>query len=151
VYDQTASAEASKRWMTDEGYRSSFWQLIDMVDRTRRRIAWTNVCKMDRQGGKRPPTGSQWKQVRDVCLLALGEEIHNLSPATVLFVTGNAYRCDIERFLDGMGYCQQPPPFDDGWTKLYATRNGKRAVMTRHPQGWSTSNREKVIDLVKRV
>jgi hypothetical protein len=83
--------------------------------------------------------------------MALEEEIKSLSPATVLFATSDAYRADIVSLLDGLGYCQQFLSFDDGRTRLYAKANGARAIMTRHPQGWSVSNREKVIGLVKCV
>jgi hypothetical protein len=39
---------------------SAFWQFADRIDPTRRRIAWTNICKMDRIGGKTPPKECEW-------------------------------------------------------------------------------------------
>jgi hypothetical protein len=149
VCDQRTSVEASTTWMIERRNRSAFWQLIDAVDPTRRSIAWTNVCKMDRKGGDRPPTGSQWRRVSEVCQSAIKEEINSLSPHTILFATSDAYRSDIEHLLHDLGYCRQALPFDDGLTSLYATQTGARAVMTRHPQGWPSEDRAKVIDLVK--
>src|SRR3954452_2881997 len=58
--DQRASARESRDWMTGRKNKSAFWQFVDRVDRTRETIAWTNVCKMDRKGGKRPPTEREW-------------------------------------------------------------------------------------------
>jgi hypothetical protein len=149
-HDQSANAEASRKWMTERcNRRSAFWQFIELLDPTRRTIAWTNVCKMDRKGGDRPPHGAHWEQVRDVCLAALGEEITSLAPHTVLFATSGAYRTDVQRLLQGLGYWFRLLPLDDGWTSLHVGPGGARAIMTKHPQGWPAADRKKVIELLK--
>jgi len=148
---QSASVQASTDWMIGRRNLSAFWQLIDIFDRSRRSIAWTNVCKMDRRAGDRPPSGEQWKQIQDVCLTALSEEIDSLAPHTLLFATSDAYRADVDHLLRLKGYMQQPAPFDDGWTGLYVTSEGSRAITTKHPQGWPSANRKMVIDLLRRA
>lgn len=60
THHQAASIDASTTWMIERRNKSAFWQMIDSIDRTRRTLAWTNVCKMDRQGGtdlQPKPTG----------------------------------------------------------------------------------------------
>src|ERR1700730_14447390 len=58
--DQAESSRASTEWMIERRNKSAFLQFIDKIDSTRRRIAWSNVCKMDRIGGQRPPTDANW-------------------------------------------------------------------------------------------
>lgn len=148
--DLVASGEASKLWMIERRNLSAFWQFADRIDRTRRSIAWTNVCKMDVRGGGRPPLGRQWQQVAAACLAMLREELEMLAPKAVVFAISKAYLLDIEAMIGAEVYRLVPSHLDgDGWTKVYAAGLGRYAVTTRHPQGWPSPDRDLVIDQVR--
>lgn len=149
--EQAASVRASTKWMIERRNQSAFWQLIDKVDPTRCSIAWSNVCKMDRRGGGRPPSGEEWQQVADACLVALGEEINFLKPEIILFATSKTYRSDIEKLLGRLGYRLSIRDFGDGWTTVFGAIGTPRAILTRHPQGWCRTAREKVIDYIHAI
>jgi len=148
--DLGASMEAWTRWMIERRNLSPFWQFADRIDRTRRSIAWTNVCKMDVRGGGRPPLGRQWQQVAAACLAMLREELEMLAPKAVVFAISKAYLLDIEAMIGAEVYRLVPSHLDgDGWTKVYAAGLGRYAVTTRHPQGWPSPDRDRVIDQLR--
>ena len=146
-HDQDASGRASTDWMIGRKNKSAFWQFVDRIDRSRRRIAWTNVCKMDRIGGGRPPADAEFAQVAEPSVAALAQEIDALSPQVIVFATSGAYRQHVGAMLAVMGYMAIPLSFDDGWTTCSKTPDGKFAIETRHPQGWDAASRDRVIDL----
>jgi hypothetical protein len=146
-FNQAQSSKASTHWMVNRINKSSFWQMIELHAPTRQSIAWTNVCKMDRVGGGIPPTSAEWQQVRDACLEALKDEILSLRPATILFATSTYLINDIRYVLDELGFERSPNAIVDGWTSVWLHRSGPQAIITKHPQGWPTSNREAVIEL----
>jgi hypothetical protein len=133
-FDQAASISASTQWMVQFRNRSPFWQFIDKLDPTRRRIAWTNVCKIDRRGGDRPPNGSQWREIAEVSIAALSEEIDALSPKLTIFATSEAYRSEIHELLRKKGYVALDRQLSDGWTTIFSAPGAKLAIQTRHPQ-----------------
>lgn len=145
-----SSSEASTQWMIDRVNKSAFWQMIDKVDRTRRTIAWTNICKMDRVGGVRPPNGREWQTIRDACLAALLDEISVLRPRTAFFATSDYVREDVVDILAEAGYTTTLPSPDSQWTTVLGRTDGAKAVITRHPQGWGTPHRDKVLDFVRK-
>ena len=148
--DLAVSMEASTRWMIERRNLSAFWQFVDRIDRTRRSIAWTNVCKMDVRGGGRPPLGRQWQQVAESCMATLREELDVLAPKVVVFAISKAYLPDTEAMLSTMGYRRVPSHLDgDGWTTLYVAGSGRYAITTRHPQGWPSPDRDRVIDQLR--
>ncbi|HEX5243335.1 MAG TPA: uracil-DNA glycosylase family protein [Tepidisphaeraceae bacterium] len=147
--DQQASARASAKWMEErQNKRSHFWQFIEQMDPPRRRIAWTNICKMDRVGGKRPPSNSEFAQVADPCMRALNEEIVALAPQVTVFATSGLYNDHVQGLLARIGYEPSPLQFDDGWTSCARSSEGRFAVMTKHSQGWIKDGRQRVIELL---
>src|SRR5260370_22137824 len=91
-HDQVARGLVSTKWMIATRNRSAFWQFVDMIVPTRRRIAWTNVCKMDRIGGQKPPTDAKWSDVADSCRSALTDGIESLAPHVIRLPTSGAYQ-----------------------------------------------------------
>lgn len=151
AYDQATSMTASREWMhLRKNPRSAFWQFIEKLDPTRRRIAWTNVCKMDRLGGTRPPSPREWRSVEAPCVDALVEEMTSLRPNITIFATGADYRSSVLAILDRLGFRNERLGFDDGVSRLFVESGNSIALMTRHPQGWRTAERQHVLDLVQR-
>ena len=142
------SAAASTRWMVDRVNKSAFWQMIDKIDHSRRSIAWTNICKMDRIGGGTPPSYSEWAQVKTACEQALIDEITVLQPQTLLFATSAYLKDDVRKLLIDIGYDVSLGAPNDGWTTALGHANGSRAVLTKHPQGWSSASRNAVISFI---
>jgi hypothetical protein len=149
--DQVASVSASTAWMIQRRNLSAFWQFADRIDQTRRSIAWTNVCKMDRIGGNTPPKMDEWAKVRDVSVAALSEEMETIDPKVTVFVISDTYRSDVGSMLAKLGYRDYHPQLaGDRWTKALALGEGRKyAVLTRHPQGWPNVFRDPVIEFVK--
>jgi hypothetical protein len=149
--DQVASIRASTDWMIQRRNLSAFWQFADRIDQTRRSIAWTNVCKMDRIGGNTPPKMGEWAKVRDVSIAALSEELQATDPKVTVFAISDTYRSDVEKMLTAMGYqeiCFQLAA--DPWTTAMGLDGERKyAVLTRHPQGWPNAFRDPVIEFVK--
>jgi hypothetical protein len=150
-YDQLKSSDASTRWMISFANRSPFWQFVDKLDPTRRRIAWTNVCKMDRLGGGRPPRGAQWRRIASACVAALREEINALAPRALIFATSHDYKVEITELLNALGYRPEPDSLGDPWTSLLTGPNGTFAVQTKHPERWKTLDRDRVNDWVRNL
>ncbi|MGX8011840.1 hypothetical protein ACVDG8_024150 [Mesorhizobium sp. ORM8.1] len=149
--DQIASAAASTKWMIEKRNKSAFWQMVDLLDPSRRRIAWTNICKMDEVGGKRPPPAHRWQGISVPHQMALTEEIKYLSPRVILFATSGYCEDTISDVLEELGYRSQPLNFRDGYTRLKATSDGAFAIETRHPQGWLSPERNRVVELARKL
>ena len=149
AYDQAESSRASTYWMTEFKNSSPFWQFVDKLDSTRRRIAWSNVCRMDRIGGNRPPSGAQWNAVAGPCLAALREEMVALRPRTAVFATSDAYASDLLRLLADLGYSPLAAQISDGHTTVLRHRSGAFAIKTRHPQGWNAQDRDRVLRSIR--
>jgi hypothetical protein len=149
--DQVASGAASAAWMVGRNNKSAFWQFVDKIDLTRRSIAWTNICKMDRVGGQRPPNDSEWSQVSGACIAALADEIVFLAPKVTVFATSGFYQSDVSGLLHRMSYAAVPVGFDDGWTSCFRSEEARYAILTKHPQGWDRAPRDCVIDLTVRL
>ena len=149
--DQTLSSRASTEWMISRRNKSTFWQMVERIDPSRRNIAWTNVCKMDRIGGQQPPTSSEWRQIRGVCMRALKDEFLSLRPRATLCATSEYLRQDIEDVLVELGFSPRPIDFEDGWTSAFASPDGQQAVLTRHPQGWLSADRDRVVAYVNDI
>ncbi len=146
--DQIQSAVASTHWMVSRANRSAFWQLADKFDRTRRSIAWTNVCKMDRIGGQAPPNGREWASIAGISMTALAEEIEFLRPRMTLFAISDFCISDVKDLIRRSGFLPAKLPFDDGITRFFSHADGRGVVTTRHPQGWSNENRDRVFSFV---
>jgi hypothetical protein len=149
--DQLASCAASTQWMVDRKNKSAFWQFVDKIDPTRRKIAWTNICKMDRKGGDRPPNESEWSQVSDACMAALADEIASLSPHVMVFATSGIYQTSVSTLLNSLRYREAPLDFADGWTSCYRSPEGRYAILTKHPQGWDRVPRDRIIAMTVRL
>jgi hypothetical protein len=149
--DQAESGAASTEWMMSRRNKSSFWQFVEKIDPTRRHIAWTNICKMDRLGGARPPSDGEWSQVADVCMAALEDEMHALKPHVALFATSGLYQTHIDRLLPKLGYGPNITDINDGWTSCLRSQSNSFLILTRHPQGWPSASRDKVVSLVLRL
>jgi hypothetical protein len=150
-YDQGASCRASTQWMLEFRNRSPFWQFVDRIDPLRKHIAWTNICKMDERGGKRPPRGSKWTHVAEACMAALADEMERLAPKVTVFATSGLYESNLRPLLYQLGFRTKDLDFDDRWTRLSTNANGRYVIETRHPQGWNSAERDRVIELVKSV
>ena len=137
--------------MIEKRNKSAFWQMVDLLDPTRRRIAWTNVCKMDEVGGKRPPSTRRWQGISEPHRRALTEEIKYLSPRVILFATSQYCGDTTSEVLEELGYRSQRLTFRDGYTRLTATPGGAFAIETRHPQGWPNPERNRVVDLARKL
>lgn len=149
--NQKASGAASTKWMVEKRNKSAFWKMVDLIDPSRRRIAWTNICKMDEVGGSRPPPAYRWPNIAQPHITALKEEIEFLRPRVILFVTSGYGGEAVANVLDDLGYRSRAVGFRDGYTKLSVTPDGAFAIETRHPQGWPTGERNKVVELVKKL
>ncbi|MER8848546.1 hypothetical protein [Mesorhizobium australicum] len=150
-HDQASSILASTKWMVERTNKSAFWQMLELIDPTRRKIAWTNICKMDEIGGSRPPSKQRWAGISSPHMMALQEEFEFLAPRVILFATSRYCEDDTGTLLAGLGYEYRALDFDDGLTRFLAGPQGKFAIETRHPQGWATSERSRVFGLVKRL
>lgn len=149
--NQTASGAASTKWMVEKRNRSAFWQMVDLIDPSRRRIAWTNICKMDEVGDSRPPPAHRWPAIAEPHLQALKEEVAFLAPHVILFATSAYCGATIASLLEDLGYKSRTLGFRDGHTQLTATSEGALAIETRHPQGWPTSERNRVVHLAREL
>jgi hypothetical protein len=149
-YDRLASAEASKKWMSDinrNNPTSAFWQFFRQIDRTCQAIAWTNVCKMDRVNGKNP-LPREFSDVAAICMAALEEEIEALAPHVTVFATSDSYGDHVRKLLFELGY-QGERRFDEQTTWSARPAKGQFVIMTKHPQGWRVEKRQRVVDLMK--
>ncbi|MER8435400.1 hypothetical protein NKH36_19000 [Mesorhizobium sp. M1312] len=149
--DQTSNIAASTRWMIERHNKSAFWQFAELFDRSRHSLAWTNVCKMDQGDGSRPPSLTFWGTVAAAHVQALKEEIIAFKPRVTLFVTSEFARGSIQALLEGLGYRLLPSGAGGEWTKLWSDGGHGYAVLTRHPQGWSTADRAGTVKLVKEL
>ncbi|PBB81226.1 hypothetical protein CK218_12725 [Mesorhizobium sp. WSM3879] len=149
--DQIASGSASTRWMVEKRNKSAFWQMVDLLDPSRRRIAWTNICKMDEVGGNRPPPMHRWQAISEPHRQALIEEIKCLSPRVIIFATSGYCGDTVSEVLEELGYGSQLLNFRDGYTRLTATPGGAFAIETRHPQGWPKPERNRVVGLARKL
>lgn len=149
VADQLTSSRASSEWMVSRRNKSAFWQLAERFDATRRSLAWTNICKMDRIGGQVPPTYREWDQISGLCRQALREEIVTLRPSVTLFAISSYLRAEAILVLLELGYAPGSTELDDGWTTVFTKAGGQTAVLTKHPQGWPLANRERLVGLVR--
>jgi hypothetical protein len=147
--DQLVSGRASAKWMIDRQNKSAFWQFVDQIDRTRRTIAWTNLCKMDRIGGETPPSDRQWAQIAEPCIDAIADEMSALMPQVAVFATSGLYQADVDKLLARLGYQAIPLPFHDGRTTCRRFPRGNFVIQTKHPHGWAKADRDRVIDLTK--
>lgn len=147
--DQARSGEASTLWMISKRNKSAFWQFVDRVDYTRRSIAWTNVCKMDVVGGQRPPNGREWAAIAEISMKALTEELSSLRPKVTVFATSGLYAPEVQSAILDMGFEAITMPFSDGWTSIAKNEKNQVIIFTKHPQGWLSSERDRVIDLVR--
>lgn len=146
---QSESCKASVNWMISRSNKSPFWQFADRIDFTRRSIAWSNVCKMDVVGGGRPPSPREWSQVASICMTALKEEIEFLRPRVTVFATSGLYGREVAATLTVLGFASASLPFNDGRTTLLTNASGQSIFLTKHPQGWQRSERDRVIGAVQ--
>jgi hypothetical protein len=147
--DQEASARASAQWMINRcNKKSAFWHFADQITREREKIAWTNICKMDSGSGDRPPRKAMWDQIAKPCIAALKEEIRALRPHVTVFVTSGYCQDDVMKLVERLGYQPFPLTFSERHTTAFSSA-GRYVIMTRHPQGWSKTGRDQVVELVK--
>jgi hypothetical protein len=149
THSQAESVAASTRWMVQrENRRSAFWQMAEMLDPTRRSLAWTNLSKMDRVGGGIPPKSGEWASIAEECKAALTEEIENLRPGIIVLATSSNYAKDVANVLTQLQFTRSLVELNDGLTSIYRN-GGSYLVSTKHPQGWAAEARNRVVELVK--
>jgi len=145
--DQLSSIQASTEWMIERRNKSAFWQFLELFDKSRRTVAWTNLCKMDERDGSRPPTSLFWNMFEGAHRKAFQEEVRSFQPRVILFATSGFARHSVQRLLQDLQY-KPVTSLSDGQTHLRAGQYGQ-AIETRHPQGWSTSDRAGAVALVR--
>jgi hypothetical protein len=148
--DQAAGEAASTRWMMQRRNPSAFWRFADLVCPNRAHLAWSNVAKIDRDGSS-PPSGSMWRQIEEVCLIALREELVRLEPMRAVFVTGSYQRESILRALSATGYRTQPSNASSAELLLLSSDDGRHAFVTRHPQGWLKEPMEQAARFIREL
>lgn len=142
---------ASARWMIQrENRRSGFWQMAELLDPTRQSLAWTNLSKMDRIGGRKPPEPSEWASIAKECKTAFAEEIEHLRPGVTVLTTSSIYAEDVAEVLAQFSFEPTLCEIDDGFTSVY-TNGRSYVVSTKHPQGWGREQRKNVIELVRKL
>jgi hypothetical protein len=147
--DQTESSRATLTWMTDEDYRSAFWTFVEKIESNTRKIAWTNICKMDHENGRNPTSG-EFDQVADESMAALKEEMDYLKPHVTLFVINRRYSHRMNRLLNDLEFSPCRKDWWGHWLRLFQSPQGRFIVITRHPSRWGrTEERTRVIDRVK--
>lgn len=138
---------AAIRWMIEKRNRSAFWVFADLICSDRRSLAWTNLAKIDTRSSK-PPSSREWKSISDVCMEALNEEIENLQPNKIVFVTAGYLDNEVEAVLKGLGFDKYDTCLDLERTTAYRDKGNRLAVITRHPQGWLTGPRNRVAKFI---
>lgn len=141
--DQARSAQAATRWMIERRNPSAFWVFADLLVDRREDLAWSNLAKIDnRLAG--PPGVLQWTQIKAPCLRALREEMQTLRPGKTVFATSDFGARDLGALLREMAFVEFSPREELDKTRCFRNREGRLAVMTRHPQGWQTAPRNAV-------
>lgn len=149
THSQVESVAASTRWMVQrENRRSAFWQMAELLDPTRRSLAWTNLSKLDRVGGGIPPKAGEWPSIAAECKAAFVEEIESLRPGIIVLATSSIYPSDVAAVLHQLQFTRDHVELNDGHTSVY-TNGGSYLVSTKHPQGWAADARNRVVELVK--
>ncbi|MBI2719023.1 MAG: hypothetical protein HY245_16295 [Rhizobiales bacterium] len=147
-YEQSRSIAASTRWMVERLHPNSlFWHMADDLDPTRRNLAWTNVCKMDKRGGGEPPR-KYWPHLSSAHIAALHDEMDALQPRVLLFVTGSFAEHEIQELIRDRGYKHSAILLQDGVRQAFELKDSI-AIVTRHPRGWRKDKRDRVVALVK--
>lgn len=149
AYDQKESSAASVEWMIEKRNNSPFWKFAEKIDHSRKSVAWSNLCKMDKIEGDRPPDWREWPEVSSACMKAIAQEMRALRPKVTVFATSDLYKSDVDDLLDGFQYRECDIGFDDRYSRIYLNPEDRCVITTKHPQGWNTQDRDRVIDLVK--
>jgi hypothetical protein len=139
-YDQAVSIDASIDWMIAKKNKSAFWQFVDNID---------FISKMDVIGEQRPPNHREWTSISSVSIQALREEIEFLIPKVTVFATSGLYGGYISGLLDNMGYKPAKLEFEDSWSSLRENSSGQSVFLTKHPQGWPSAERDRVLKSIK--
>lgn len=123
--------------------RSAFWRVAGRVAREPKgpqmtgiwssHIAWTNLYKVA-PAHEKNPSGRLRRIQASICQDLLVQEVHDLQPRRILFLTGSDW---FAPFSDPLGFQEHP----QGRTR-YAQRTGRltgtpdtRVVVAPHPQG----------------
>lgn len=147
-YDQRRGIQASTSWMIGRKNPSPFWRFVDLFDPTRRRIAWSNIAKMDRVDG-RFPKSAEWRSVAKPHFEALREEILSLRPRVTLFVTSETGNDIVDALCDELGYRECEWRDGRATTRLLGNSSGQYLVRARHPHGWSNDGQRGTVSLVR--
>ena len=148
--EQSESIAASTSWMMERRNPSSFWQFIDLFDKSRRFVAWTNIIKMDRKSGAEPPRPHECNQVWEANAAAFCDELDSLKPRLILFATSKYMRSETVDLLRTRGFSNFYEQIDDGHTLIMSDRFSF-AVFTRHPQGWPNEERKRIAAGISRL
>lgn len=153
-HDQRRCADAAERWMIDRHNPSPFWQFVDRLDPTRRRIAWANVAKIDHdcdpETEEYHPTRERWRDIARPCTAALEEEFNALRPRAAIITTiaERDYRPAVEVVLDRCGY--RPSSESEVGIAVFERRGSRRfAILTYHPNAWREFDARRVSLFVK--
>ena len=146
--DYLSCSRAATNWMIERRNPSAFWQFADLLVSDRRKMAWSNLAKIDtRTAG--PPSPSQWRAIRTECIEALSDEIKSLRPSRTVFVTSDFGFTDIVELLKSFHFGQVIPEAALDRTLVFRNSLGQTAVITRHPQGWEKDRRDLVARYIR--
>ena len=70
-------------------------------------------------------------------------------PKVTVFATSGLYGEDVSNLLAHMGFKLGELHFEDGWTSLLENTSGQSVFLTKHPQGWPNTERDRVLISVK--
>jgi len=146
--DQQVAATAAVAWMVERRNPSAFWRFADLLGQGRTRIAWSNVAKIDTRT-PRPPSEIEWRQIQEACMRALKEELEVLKPARTVFAISDYHRTEVVALLRRLGFSPHVPAKHLSQTEVFVNNKGQLAVITRHPQGWRSDERDSVADFVR--
>lgn len=153
-YHQATSTANSLSWMLERerrhpGHRA-FWKLVDRFDRSRRSLAWTNVCKIEPSSAETP---GKWqrREVAGPCRAALAEELAYLKPRIALFVTGHSFEDEVVAVLSGLSYSPAPKVRTSEEFQCFRHSAGRYAVLTRHPTFAAAEWFEEAVDICRRL
>ena len=123
--DQSASNEATTKWMLGGLNKSPFWRFADLLVPKRDCLAWSNLAKIDRANTSLPPNKKQWNEIGELCLAALRDEIESLQPWRTVFVTGSYGRNDIHNLLRDLDFGSTNTKVSSSEAEFFVDRDGR--------------------------
>ena len=137
VYDSV-----EQHWTNYNTARSAFWRVIRSVaaafytsGKELNYVAWSNVCKIQRESGKNP-TGLMFDLQISTCQRIFAKEIAILKPRIVVMFIGDYGKREILSYMN-LGAAPHPieiKKWDHYCTSVYLI-SGTYYICTEHPMG----------------